>query len=149
MKYLMAVTLLLCTGASLGADAQNKAADAVHYRQDIMGVIGWNFAPMGAMVKKKIAWDATAFAMRAERLQFLSTQVLEGFQNSASGGVETDAKADIWNNFDDFKSKLSDFVAESKALNEAAKTGDETKMKDQFKKTADSCKACHDQYKSS
>ena len=149
MKIILAATLLICISATAHADAQNKAADAVHYRQDIMGVIGWNLSPLNAMVKKKVAWDSSAFAMRSERLQFLSTQVLEGFQNSASGGVETDAKSDIWSNFDDFKSKLSDFITEAKALNEAAKTGDETKMRDQFKKTADSCKACHDQYKSS
>ena len=149
MKYVLAAAALLGISASVRADGQNKPADVVHYRQDIMGVIGWNFAPLGAMVKKKTAWDAGAFAKRAERLEFLSTQVLEGFPNASTGGVETDAKADIWNNFDDFKSKLDDFIAEAKTLNETAKSGDETKMKDQFKKTADACKACHEKYKSS
>ena len=149
MKYVLAVASLLGISASIRADAPHKAADVVHYRQDIMGVIGWNFAPMGAMVKNKTTWDPAAFAMRAERLQFLSTQVLEGFPNASTGGVETDAKADIWNNFDDFKSKLSDLIAEAKTLNETAKTGDETKMKDQFKKTAEACKACHEKYKAS
>ncbi|HEX3896384.1 MAG TPA: cytochrome c [Rudaea sp.] len=147
MNYVLAAAALLGISASIHADAQNKPGDVVHYRQDIMGVIGWNFAPMGAMVKKKTAWDAAAFAKRAERLEFLSTQVLEGFPNASTGGVETDAKADIWNDFDDFKSKLNDLVAEAKNLNEAAKSGDETKMKDQFKKTADACKACHEKYK--
>jgi cytochrome c556 len=147
MKYVLAAASLLCLSASIRADGQNKPADVVHYRQDIMGVIGWNFAPLGAMVKKKTTWDAAAFAKRAERLEFLSTQVLEGFPNASTGGVETDAKADIWNNFDDFKSKLDDLVTETKNLNEAAKTGDETKMRDQFKKTAEACKACHEKYK--
>ena len=149
MKIVLAAASLLGMSAAIHADAQNKPGDVVHYRQDIMGVIGWNFAPLGAMVKKKTAWDAAAFAKRAERLQFLSTQVLEGFPNAASGGVETDAKADIWNDLDDFKAKLDDFVTEAKNLNDAAKTGDETKMKDQFKKTAEACKACHEKYKAS
>ena len=69
------------------------------------------------------------------------------FRTHPTGGVETDAKADIWTNFDDFKSKLDDLVTEAKNLNEAAKTGDETKMRDQFKKTAEACKACHEKYK--
>jgi cytochrome c556 len=149
MKYVLAAASLLGISASIHADAPHKAADVVHYRQDIMGVIGWNFSPMGAMVKNKTAWDAASFAKHAERLEFLSTQVLEGFPNASTGGVETDAKADIWNNFDDFKSKLDDLVTEAKNLNEAAKTGDETKMKDQFKKTAEACKACHEKYKAS
>ncbi|MEP6485563.1 MAG: cytochrome c [Rudaea sp.] len=147
MKRVLAAVLLGFT-ASACAAADKKAADTVHYRQSIMSVIGWNFQPMGAMVKGKTAWDANAFAMRAERLECLSQQLLEGFVNASNnGGVETDAKADIWAHFDNFKSKLDDFIVETKALNEAAKTGDETKMKDQFRRTAESCKSCHDPYR--
>jgi cytochrome c556 len=149
MKYVVAAACLLGMSAAIYADPQSKPADVVHYRQSIMGVIGWNFAPMNAMIKNKIAWDTAAFAMRADRLQFLSTQALEGFQNPANGGVETDAKPDIWNDFEDFKAKLDAFITEAKALSETAKLGDETKTREQFKKTAETCKACHDKYKSS
>jgi cytochrome c556 len=152
MKRVLAATLLGFAACACAAAekvvAEKKAADVVHYRQNIMSVIGWNFQPMGAMVKGKTAWDAKAFAMRAERLQFLSVQALEGFVNASNnGGVETDAKAEIWTDFDDFKSKLDDFIAEAKTLNETAKAGDEAMMKEQFKKTAESCKACHDKYR--
>ncbi len=140
--------LLLGLAACACVAASKKAADIVHYRQNIMSVIGWNFQPMGAMVKGKSAWDAKAFAMRAERLRFLSEQALEGFVNASdNGGVETDAKAEIWTEFDDFKSKLNDFIAEAKTLSETANAGDEAAMKEQFRKTAESCKACHDKYR--
>jgi cytochrome c556 len=147
MKRVLAAALLGCAAcACLAAD--KKAAEVVHYRQNLMSVIGWNFQPIGAMVKGKTAWDTKAFAMRAERLQFLSVQAFEGFVNASNnGGVETDAKAEIWTDFDDFKSKLDDFIAESKTLSETAKAGDETAMKEQFRKTAESCKACHDKYR--
>ena len=75
--------------------ATTKPGDVVHYRQDIMGVIGWNFAPMSAMVKKKTAWDAAAFAKHAERLEFLTTQVLEGFPNASTGGVASFSKCSL------------------------------------------------------
>ncbi len=150
MKRILAVAALLGCMVNTHAGAPAKPADVVHYRQSVMGLIGWNFAPLSAMVKGKSAWDAKEFSLRAERIRSLSSQALEGFTNGpANGGVETDAKPDIWNDLADFRARLDEFIAEAKALDEAARSGDEAKMKEQFHKTAETCKACHDKYKAS
>ncbi len=141
------IVALAAAGFAVTAIAQKKPENVIHYRQSVMDMIGWNFAPLGAMVKGKIPFDAKDFALHAQRLEFLGPQVLEGFSKGSDKGAETDAKAEIWTSFDDFQAKLSDFIDESKALNEAAKGGDEAKMKEQFKKTAGTCKACHDKYR--
>jgi cytochrome c556 len=150
MKRMSAVAALLCCVIGASAGAAVKPADVVHYRQSVMDLVGWNFGPLAAMVKGKTSWDAKDFALRAERIRALSTQAIDGFTNgAASGGVETDAKPEIWDDFADFRAKLDDFVAESKALEEAARGGDEAKMKEQFHKTAETCKACHEKFKAS
>ncbi len=99
------------------------------------------------MVKGKTTWDAKEFSLRAGRLEALAPQALEGFATGSDKGAKTDAKADIWTHPEDFRSKYDDLLTQTKALNEAAQTGDETKMKEQFKKTAATCKACHEKYK--
>jgi cytochrome c556 len=150
MNRVVGAAVLLGAAACASAAPQNKPGDVVHYRQHVMSLIEWNFAPMGAMVKGKLAWDVKAFALRAERVRAFSDQVLEGFVNASnSGGVETDAEAAIWQDFDDFKARLDDFSAAAKALDDIAKSGDEAKMKEQFHKTAEACKACHEKYKAS
>jgi cytochrome c556 len=150
MKRLLAATALLGCVVCARAGAPVKPADVVHYRQSVMELIGWNFGPLAAMTKGKTAWDAKEFAMRAERITSLSTQAIDGFTNgAASGGVETDAKPDIWNDMADFRAKLDDFINEAKALDETARGGDEAKMKEQFHKTAETCKACHEKFKAS
>ena len=150
MKRILAVAALLGCIAHARAGVPPKPADVVHYRQSVMGLIGWNFAPLSAMAKAKLAWDAKEFSLRAERIRWLSSQALEGFTaGAANGGVETDAKPDIWNDFADFRARLDDFIAEAKALDEIARDGDAAKMKEQFHKTAETCKACHDKYKAS
>ena len=131
----------------VAAIAQKKPENVIHYRQSVMDMIGWNFGPLGAMVKGKAPFDAKEFALRAQRLESLGPQVLEGFSKGSEKGAETDAKAEIWTSFDDFQAKLNDYIDESRALNEAARSGDEAKMKEQFKKTAGTCKACHDKYR--
>lgn len=150
MKRVLAAFALFACAVSTQAGAPVKPADVVHYRQSVMELVGWNFGPLSSMTKGKTAWDAKAFAMHAERIRALSTQAIDGFEHGAANdGVETDAKADIWNNLDDFHAKLDDFVNEAKALDETARGGDEAKMKEQFHKTAETCKACHDKYKAS
>jgi cytochrome c556 len=147
MTTRIAVLALALAATAATALAQMKPDVVIAYRRSAMTMIGWNFGPMSAMVKGKIAFDPKEFAKHAARIEFLAPQVLEGFAKGSDQGAETDAKADIWTHFDDFKSKLDDLVEQSRALSDVAKTGDEAKMKDQFKKLGGACKACHDKYK--
>ena len=139
-----AVTAL--TGAAV-VSAAVKPESAIRYRQSVYTMIGWNFAPMAEMVKGKTAFDAAEFSRHAERIAFLTPQLLEGFPQGSDTGAKTQAKPGIWTHMDDFKSKMSDLVTQSKTLAEVAKGGDESAMKAQFKKTAGACKACHDDYR--
>lgn len=145
-------TVLSCTAAALftvcvGAGAQIKPEDAVHYRQGVYTAMGWNFGPMAGMVKGEIPFDAKAFALRAERVAFLSTLPLEGFIPGSRVG-KTDAKQEIWDNMDDFKSKLETLQTEAAKLAEVAKTATALDaLKPQFGKVDQSCKDCHDEYK--
>ncbi len=143
--------IVLCVTLALGfaatAVAEMKPDVVIGYRRSVMTMVGWNFSPMSAMVKGKIPFDAKEFAKHADRIAFLAPQALEGFAKGSDKGAETDAKAEIWTHFDDFQSKLNDLISESKTLSDVANTGDEAKMKDQFKKLGGACKACHDKYK--
>ncbi|HEX4481374.1 MAG TPA: cytochrome c [Rudaea sp.] len=150
MRPVLAVAALFGCVVCARAGAPVKPADVVHYRQSVMELVGWNFGPLAAMTKGKTAWDAKEFAIRAERIRSLSTQAIDGFTHGpADGGAETDAKPDIWNDFADFQTHLDDFINEAKTLDETARSGDEAKMKEQFHKTAATCKACHDKFKAS
>jgi len=143
----LTVVAACLTVVAASAVAQMKPDVVIEYRRSAMTMIGWNFSPMSAMVKGKIAFDAKEFAKRAERIEFIAPQVLEGFAKGSDKGAETDAKPEIWTHFDDFQAKWNDLVDQSKALAEVAKGGDEAKTKEQFKKLGGACKACHDKYK--
>lgn len=147
MKPAALLVAIAAAGHVLPATAQHKPEQVIHYRQSAMTMIGWNFGTLAAMVKGKTAWDAQEFALRADRISSLAPQVLEGFVKGSDKGATTDAKPGIWTNFDDFKSKYDDLLTQSKALSEAAHGGDAAAMKEQFKKTAEACKACHEKYK--
>jgi len=147
MKRVVILAAVLLAGACFDTAAQHKPENVIHYRQSAMTLIGWNYAPLSAMVKGKLAWDAKEFALHAERIAQLAPQIHEGFAKGSDKGAETDATADIWANPEDFQGRITDFVNASKALADVAKSGDEGKMKEEFKKLAGACKGCHDKYK--
>ena len=145
-------SLILAAAVTLGtaaiASAAVKPETAIAYRQAGYTMLGWNFGPMAQMVRGKTPWDAAEFARRAERVALIAPQLLEGFPEGSDSGATTEAKAEIWKSMDDFKLKMDDLVKQSKLLADVAKSGDEAKMKDQFKQTAAACKACHEKYRS-
>lgn len=137
----------VCAAFAASLPAHTPEDDAVEYRQGLMTVIGWNFAPLGAMVKGKTAFDPAAFALHADRIAYLSDQVVEGFPKGSDKGAHSEAKAALWANLDDFNDKAKTFNSEAKTLAEIARSKDEAKTKAQFKKVAAACKACHEKYK--
>jgi cytochrome c556 len=131
------------------AIAQPRPDAAIRYRQGLMAAMGWNFDLLGAAVRHTGALDAKEFALRADRLAAFGPQIAEGFPkpSAADKGAVTDAAPEIWSDAAGFQAQVDAYIAESKKLAEAAKSGDEAQMKAQFRKLSDTCRACHDKYK--
>ena len=120
---------------------------AIKYRTAVMTVMGSNFKPMGAMIKGEAPYDAAVFARHAKDLAAVSSvDILRGFPED-SEGKGSEAKGEIWLEWDDFKDKMADMQREAAALAEVAAAGDKGVIKAQFGKTADACKACHKKFK--
>ncbi|HEV7491621.1 MAG TPA: cytochrome c [Rhodanobacteraceae bacterium] len=147
MRKIVVLPLSAALLVTVVAAAAVKPETAIRYRQSVYTMMGWNFVPLVDMMKNKTPWDSAEFAKHAERIASLTPQLLEGFPEGSDKGADTEAKPEIWKNMDDFKSKMSDLVRESKTLADVAKAGDEAKTRDQFKKTAGTCKSCHDKYR--
>ena len=139
--------LLLSTTLVAQAQDADPKKEAVKYRQSVMKIVGWNFKPMGAMVKGERPFDAKVFAAHAKDLAAVSSvDILAGFPEDTDG-PDSKAKAEIWLKWDDFKEKMGAMQREVAKLAEVAKGGDEAAMKKQFGETGKTCKGCHDDYK--
>ena len=145
-RLFVAASALTLAALAFAHDS-TKPDEAIEYRQGLMSVIGWNFGPLSAMVKGKHPFDAADFAKHAGRVANLSDQILEGFPKGSDKGGKTDAKPEIWANWEDFQSKAKDLDTQAKLLADVVKANDEAKDKEQFKKVAAACKACHEKYK--
>lgn len=132
-----------------GSAADQKPEDVVKYRQSVYTVIGWNFKPIGAMVKGEIPFDAAAVARHAQYVEMMSKATFEGFPKGTGPDVvkNTEAKPEIWTKPAEFKNKMDSFQQQAVKLADVAKGSDEKAIKAQFGKTAETCKACHDEFR--
>ena len=61
--------------------------------------------------------------------------------------AKTRAKPDIWQNGQDFASKLHNFQLAARSFDAAARSGDVNAIKGRFADLGGACKACHDKYR--
>jgi cytochrome c556 len=142
--------ILLLAGCVFAGAVQAQAAkpeQVLKYRKALYSVIGWNFGPMSAMAQGKVPYNADEFARRAERVALVAPMLSEAFPPESKGVANSELKPEMWANRADFDARMQDMVERSAALAAAAKTGDFEKSKAAFMQTAQTCKACHDKYK--
>ena len=146
MKRLL-MTFCLAMAALPAAAQFAKPEDAIKYRQSGMTLQGAHLGRIGAMVNGKVPFDAKAAAENAEVLAFVSKLPFAGFIEGTDKAANTKAKPEIWSEPDKFRAGATKMQEEAAKLDVAAKTGDLAQIKAAFGATAQSCKACHDNYR--
>ena len=147
MKRSAIIAVGLITGIVAAiAHAETKEEKAIEYRQGVMTAIGWNFGPIGAMMKGKQPFDKDLVARNAEFIAVLSKMAPEGFIPGSDKG-KTKAKPEVFTEMDKFKGGMEKLQTETAKLAEVAKTGSMDQIKPQFGEVAKTCKACHDNFR--
>ena len=117
------------------------------YRQSWFALVAANFGPMVSAVKGEIPWDQAKMEAWANDLAALSTlDVMRGFADGSDQGT-TRAKPEIWQNKDDFNSKMDTLHKELAKLQQVTAAGDRPAIAIQVGVAGKACKSCHDEYK--
>jgi len=118
------------------------------YRQSFFALLASNFGPIGAMVKGEMPWNQEQLQAFTDDFGTVATlNILRGFPEGSDKGT-TRAQPEIWKNLDDFASKFDDMKAEIATLQTTVAGGDRGAIAQQVGAVGQSCKACHDDYKS-
>ena len=150
MKTALSLTLALSAATlSLPAAAQfAKAEDAIKYRQSALTVLGQHFGRLGAMANGRAPFDAAVAAADADVIAVVAKLPWHAFGPGTDTGRPTAARPEIWKEQDKFKQRSEAMQAEVAKLVPAAKSGNLDQLKAAFGPAAQSCKACHDDFRS-
>ena len=139
---------VLCATLSAPASAQfARAEEAVKYRQGAWFVLNQHFTRIGNMVRGRLPFDGRLALQDAEVVATLARLPAAAF------GPGTDlpsdhARPEIWAEPARFREQNDRLVAETGRLLAAAKTQDLAQIKAAFGPAANTCKECHDAYRS-
>ncbi len=124
-----------------------KAEDAIKYRKNALFVMQQHYARIGGMVAGKVPFDAKLAADNAAVAESMARLPWAAFGEGTDKG-ETKAKPEIWKEQAKFKEAAEKMQAEMGKLAAATKTGSLDNVKAAFTATSDSCKSCHDAFRS-
>lgn len=140
-------TALVLGASSAMAQEGEALTKQIDYRQAVMEVFSWNLSAMGDTVKGEVPYDKASFERHAQDLASATRlDVLKGFPDD-SVSDDSDAKDEIWLQWNEFADKFRALQDEAAKLAEVSASGDIEKIKGQFKETAGTCKACHKAFK--
>lgn len=145
---LIAAAVTLVTLAAPASAQFAKAEDAIKYRQSAMFVMGQHFGRLGAMANAKAPFDAKAAEHNAAIVADMSKLPWAGFVPGTDKGGNTKAKPEVWTEQAKFKEGSEKLMAATGKLAIAATAGNLDTLKTAFATTADTCKACHDDFRS-
>jgi len=139
LGYLVGVVIGL-TLAVTSASAQDDTA-FVNHRQKVMQSIGGHMGAIGEIMKNKLPYQGT-IAAHAQALQMTSTVIEDAFEKEIAAG-KTDAKPDIWQDWEKFVAATKKLSEESGQLAQVAQSGDMAAIGDQVKALGKACGDCH------
>ncbi|MFT4151057.1 MAG: cytochrome c [Paracoccaceae bacterium] len=124
---------------ALAEDAQDPTVLA---RQQVMKHVGGGMKALGDMAGGKTAFDAAKAAEAKAALVAAAAEIPAKFKPQASDPA-SEAKPDIWTNWDDFLAKASALETAAKAVD----TGSADTLKAGMGAVGGACKACHSAYR--
>jgi len=147
-KKLAVLSAAALAAVSVTAHAQfAKPEDAIRYRQSAYVIMGNHMGRIAAQLKSDKP-DVAQIQRSAGIIDFVSQLPGEGYVpgSEKGGNPPTRAKAEI---FTDPKVReiAKSMRTEVTKLVEVSKGGDVGAIRKQFQATADSCSACHDNYR--
>jgi cytochrome c556 len=72
---------------------------------------------------------------------------LSGLFPARSGGGHSEARAEVWTRREAFEKAMQAFAADSEKLVSAARFGDYTETRRQFREVANQCLGCHEKFR--
>ena len=138
----------LAAGIALPAAAQfARPEEAVKYRQATWLVLNQHFTRIGLVTRGRLPFDGRAVLRDAEVVETLARLPAAAF-GPGTDLASDHARPEIWTESQRFRELGDHLVAAAGKLTAAARTQDLDQIKAAYGAAANTCKECHDAYRS-
>lgn len=140
MKSILAVVLTLLIGHHALADGNAE----YKYREGVMRTVGGQMSSLAAILRGRVHFENLKFHARgmADLAEIVPHVFPEG-----SGVHQSEALPAIWEQPDEFKEAVENFVKAAKGIATSAEGGDMSEIGPAMKSLGQACKGCHDNFR--
>jgi len=147
-RLVVCIATVAGLAAALPAAAQfQKPEDAIKYRQSAMALQGNHLGRVFAMTSGNSPFDAKVAAEQIELVALLNRLQFAAFTEGSDKG-NTKAKPEIWSQKDKWNAAVAKSQEDVNKLAAVGKTGNADQIKAAVGAVGQSCKGCHDEFRS-
>lgn len=128
------------------ASAHEGAEGVVKERMELMKTIGKNTKRIAPIAMGSADMDLKAVEESATEIANAAKMAIHKFPKGSTSMV-SEAKENIWTDWEKFEGLMKSLTADAEALAELAKKGEEFELGDGFGKMASNCKKCHTDFR--
>ena len=139
----VAAAFALCVAISAAAEDADEAI--IGYRQKVMSAQGVSMGAIGDILKFKLPYEKD-IAGHARAIGVTAKMIPTAFEKPVSAG-KTDAKPEIWKEWDDYKKDAAKLAEASDKLAKVAEGGDMKAIMAQVKEVGNACQHCHEEFR--
>ena len=144
-RTFLATAAIALSLTAIGSLRAAEPEDIIKYRQNVMKSNGANLTAAGAIIQKKVDFNAR-LADHANAVAAGSKNVAALFPPGSDFGTDTKALDSVWKNRAEFEKLAKDSETKAAAFAKAVAAKD-AQTGARFKELADSCKACHKDFR--
>jgi len=139
------LVVLVCLVGFVAVAQAQEDEELIKYRQKVMTSNGASMGAIGDILKHKLPYQSH-ITIHAQDIQRMSTVIPDAFKKQITAG-KTDAKPEIWKEWDKFAADAEAMGKEAAELAKVAQGSDMAAISAQVKKLGDSCGNCHKPYR--
>lgn len=139
------VILLVSLSVSFTMVMAQEDEASLQYRQKVMTSQSASMGAINDILKNKLPFPNHIFT-HAQAIQRMTALVPEAFKKEVTAG-KTDAKPEIWKEWDKYVAAAEALGQEAAKLAEVAQKNDMEAITAQVKKVGDACGTCHKPYR--
>jgi len=144
-RIAIAAAAAFLTTLALGAGAHEGAMGIVKERMALMKDLAEAMKALAPMIKGEQEWDSRSVRDIARTLSDHAGKIPEQFPRG-SGGHPSEAREEIWTDWNDFTSNAGVLEEAAKLLSENSESGADG-AKPAFAKIVGACKGCHQDFR--
>ena len=125
--------------------AEPEAEDIIKYRISVMQAYGAHMAATARTIRGKVNYQ-DQLKLHADSIEGISKVIAELFPEDSDFG-DTRAKEEVWSKPKEFDQAIKDNQQAAAVYSKAVAGGDKAKLAKSFKMLFESCKSCHETFR--